>query len=135
MGCPAGETRSAHAPLAGVMRAQFVLGVLVGAIAYTLAGKGAAAAAAFGVLVAVANTLAMSRRLGAGRDRGTREQRNAEQELRSFIRSSVERYLLVAALFALAMGAMGLAASWLLLGFVLAQAGWIAAAIARKPDF
>lgn len=105
---------------------QCVATALVGFFSYLFWGFAAAQASVFGALVALANTLLLVWRMrasaqGSGRSGG--------QELARLVRSSVERFLMVALLIAAGLGWLKLVPGALLVGFVLGQLVLVASSI------
>lgn len=98
------------------------------ALAYSYMGGHAAKAAWFGGLVAVANTLMLAWRIRAAAQRAGK---SPGQELAGFVRSSVERFLMVALLIAAGLGWLKLMPAPLLLGFVLGQLVLVVSTIIR----
>jgi len=98
------------------------------ALAYSYMGGHAAKAAWFGGLVAVANTLMLAWRIRAAAQRAGK---SPGQELAGFVRSSVERFLMVALLIAAGLGWLKLMPVPLLLGFVLGQLVLVVSTIIR----
>lgn len=88
------------------------------AIAYSNMGEHAAKAAAYGGLVAVANTLMLAWRMRAGAHSVTK---SPGQELAGLVRSSMERFFMVALLIGAGLGWLKLLPAPLLLSFVLGQ--------------
>lgn len=112
-----------------VARAQSVL-VFVAALSGTaIAGMDAGLAAAYGVLVALAVSAVLVWR---------EQQSMAHPEwdphrlLKVFVRVSIERLVLLVALLSLGLGVLKLDPLPLLLGLVLAQFAWLAAAAGRN---
>jgi hypothetical protein len=95
------------------------IAVLIGAaLVYALLGSGAATAATYGGTVALTNTLFLAWRMRQG-ERAL--DADAYRQLRSFFRSSLERFVVVGLLLAIGMGILHLAALPLLAGFVFGQ--------------
>ncbi len=133
----------------GVLSAQSV-GVLVAPLgAYRIwdASHVAMASAAVGVLIALVNTAFIARRISAQENLGKAPGRHtasakaiqndtatlgAHGHLKQFYRSALERYLLVAGLFAVSLGVLKFLPLALLGGFILGQALWIAAPLMSK---
>jgi len=103
---------------------QAVICVVAGIAGYALQGGAAAAAALYGAMVALANTLFLLWRM---RRSEQNPQWKAVQHLRLFYRSGLERFLLVAALLALGMGLLKLVPAAVLIGFVVSQLAWVLA--------
>ncbi len=108
-----------------VLAAQLVLSVVVALAALALGGQGAAEAALYGVLTALANTGLLMWRLR----QGVREGSAARRPLAGAYRSSLERFALVALLLGLGMGVLGLQPFALTVGFALGQLGWFIAPV------
>jgi ATP synthase protein I len=91
-------------------------------------GVGAGLAALYGVLVALAVSAVL-----VWRERQSMRHPEWDQHrlFRLFIRAAAERLLLLAGLLALGLGVLKLAPLPLLLGLVLAQLAWFAAAAGR----
>ncbi|MDD5402960.1 MAG: ATP synthase subunit I [Sulfuricella sp.] len=105
---------------------QAAAAALGAALAYSYLGEHAATAAWFGGLVAVANTLMLAWRMrGAMRYAG----KSPGQELARLVRSSMERFFMVALLVAAGLGWLKLMPAPLLLGFVLGQLVLVASTV------
>ena len=106
-------------PAYRVVSSQLVVALVATALAYLLFGSAAAKAALYGGFVALANALFLVWRLYRGR----RSQQNlaAHQHLRSFYRSSLERFFVVVLLLAGGLGALKLMPLAVLVSFVLGQ--------------
>lgn len=101
---------------------------------YAIWGGGVARAVWFGSFIAIANTLLIAWRMRCGnrnKDRA-RGELGAQQYLRQFYRSWLERYLVVGALLAMGLGGLKLMPLGLLTGFILGQAIWIFAPLTIK---
>lgn len=112
-----------------VVRAQSVL-VFVAALSGTaIAGMDAGLAAAYGVLVALAVSAVL-----VWREQQSMAHPEWDQHrlLKMFVRVSVERLILLVALLSLGLGVLKLDPLPLLLGLVLAQFAWLAAAAGRS---
>ena len=94
---------------------------------YAMWGSGAAQAAGFGLLIATTNTL-----LIAWRMRPNNKMLGKPASLNEFIRSWLERYLVVGVLLALGLGSLKLLPLGLLSGFILGQLIWILAPLTIK---
>ncbi len=109
-------------------RAAAIQGVCVAAAALAVAvsvGAGAVVAVLYGGAVALANSGLLLWRHGRGaQDRLG----DAGRHLKQFYRSSLERFVVVGVCLAVGFGVLGLAALPMLLGFVVGQLAWIAAA-------
>lgn len=97
---------------------QAVVAAISAALTCLYMDEDAAKAAWFGGLVAVANSLMLAWRMRAAAQRG---EKSPDQELAGLVRSSVERFLMVALLIAAGLGWLKLMPAPLLLGFVLGQ--------------
>ncbi len=102
-------------------------GVLAaGLIAWQQAGFAAGLAVLYGAAAALLNTGLLLWRY----KRGERDYHcDAERHLRSFYRSSLERYAVVGVWLAIGLGALNLAALPMVLGFVIGQLAWVLAAL------
>jgi ATP synthase protein I len=112
-----------------VVRAQSVL-VFVAALSGTaIAGMDAGLAAAYGVLVALAVSAVL-----VWREQQSLAHPEWDQHrlLKVFVRVSIERLVLLVALLSLGLGVLKLDPLPLLLGLVLAQFAWLAAAAGRN---
>ena len=101
-----------------VALAQVGIGALVTASAYLYGGWAVAAAATFGSLTALANTVLLAWRLGAAEKRGPRP---AHEEATTIYRSALERFVVVLLLLAAGLGWVKLQPGPFLAGFVLGQ--------------
>jgi len=112
-----------------VVRAQSVLVFVAALSGAAIAGMDAGLAAAYGVFVALAVSAVLVWR---------EQQSMAHPEwyqhrlLKMFVRVSVERLILLVALLSLGLGVLKLDPLPLLLGLVLAQFAWLAAAAGRS---
>lgn len=108
-----------------VISIQATVAALAAALTYAVFGATAAKAVWYGAAVALANALFLiwRMRLAAGQPSG-----DAHRQLRSFYRSSLERFFLVAVLLAGGMGLLNLLPAAVLSGFVLGQLTLIVAA-------
>lgn len=95
---------------------QLVLLGVVAAIYFALKGGAEAVAAAFGGAIAFANSSLLAWRARQA-ERG--RVLNAHQSMRVLIRTVIERYVLVGALFALGLGVLKLTPLPLLIGFAV----------------
>lgn len=102
--------------------AQTVLALVVCVVAWRLSGTAAAQGAGYGGAVALGSTMLMIWR--------HRQSGHVEAEpgliMRALYRSSLERFVLVGALLAVGMGALGLHPGGVITGFIVTQLGWIA---------
>jgi len=110
-----------------VLSLQLALWLFATVGAYALWGMVAAQAAWFGVLIATTNTLLLAWRM-----RPSNKVPGKPASLNEFIRSWLERYLAVGALFALGLGVLKLLPLGLLSGFILGQLVWILAPLTIK---
>lgn len=112
-----------------VVRAQSVLVFVAALSGAAIAGMDAGLAAAYGVLVALAVSAVL-----VWRERQSMAHPEWDQHrlLKMFVRVSVERLILLVALLSLGLGVLKLAPLPLLLGLVLAQFAWLAAAAGRN---
>lgn len=99
---------------------------LVGAI---VAGTGAGLAVLYGVLIALAVSLVL-----VWRERQSMQHPEWDQHrlFKQFIRTGIERLLVLVGLLFVGLGVLRLMPLPLLLGLLLAQLGWLAAATGRK---
>lgn len=99
---------------------------LVGAI---VAGAGAGLAVLYGVLIALAVSLVL-----VWRERQSMRHPEWDQHrlFKQFIRTGVERLLVLVGLLFVGLGVLKLMPLPMLLGLLLAQLGWLAAATGRK---
>jgi hypothetical protein len=108
--------------------AQVFLVVAV-AVAYGgIAGAESARGAAFGGGIALANGLLLFWRY----HRGNQSHADPGRHLRSFVASAIERFVMVAALFAIGFGILKLAPLPLLIGFIAVQAGLLVAGLRQN---
>lgn len=119
------------AGLRRVALAQAGVALLAAPGAALMAGPAAGVAALYGVLVALAVSLVL-----VWRERQSSRHPEWDQHrlFRQFIRASIERLLLLVGLLALGLGVMRLAPLPLMLGLVLAQFAWLAAATGRNNN-
>lgn len=111
-----------------VLSLQLALLLIAALGAYAVWGLGAAKAVWFGAFIAVANTLLIVWRMRPGNRSNKDSARGglgAQQYLRQFYRSWLERYLVVGALLATGLGGLQLMPLGLLVGFILGQLIWI----------
>lgn len=99
---------------------------LIGAI---FAGIGAGLAVFYGVLIALAVSLVL-----VWRERQSMQHPEWDQHrlFKQFIRTGIERLLVLVGLLFVGLGVLKLMPLPLLLGLLLAQLGWLAAATSRK---
>ena len=99
---------------------------LVGAI---VAGAGAGLAVFYGVLIALAVSLVL-----VWRERQSMQHPEWDQHrlFKQFIRTGIERLLVLVGLLFVGLGVFKLMPLPLMLGLLLAQLGWLAAATSRK---
>jgi ATP synthase protein I len=119
-GIPSGTRR--------VAQAQAVLAPVLALIGAAMAGIQAGLAAFYGVLVALAVTALLVWRERQSIDHPEWDQHRL---FKLFIRVSIERLVLLVGLLLLGLGVLKLTPLPLLLGLVLAQFAWIAAAARR----
>lgn len=112
-----------------VVRAQSVLVFVVALSGTAIAGMDAGLAAAYGVLVALAVSAVL-----VWREQQSMAHPEWDQHrlLKVFVRVSIERLVLLVALLSLGLGVLKLDPLPLLLGLVLAQFAWLAAAAGRN---
>lgn len=102
-------------------------GVLAaGLIAWQQAGLAVALAVLYGASAALLNTGLLLRRFKQGEHD---YHCDAGRHLRSFYRSSLERYAVVGVYLAVGLGALHLAGLPMVLGFVIGQMAWVLAAL------
>jgi ATP synthase protein I len=116
----------------GILRvalAQAVLALIAAMIGGVLAGFNAALAALFGGLVALAVSAVL-----VWHERQSKRHPEWDQHrlFKMFIRAGVERLLVLVGLLAVGLGGLKLSPLPLLLGLLLAQLGWLAAALGRE---
>ena len=97
---------------------QGVVAVILAAGSYLVLDTDAAKAILFGSSVALVNALLLSCRMY--QDKHSKDQ-SAHRHLRMFYRSSIERFVVIAALLASGMGPLGLLPLAVLAGFALGQ--------------
>jgi ATP synthase protein I len=114
-----------------VVLAQAGLAPIAALTGWLFAGSGAGLAVLYGVLVALAVSAVL-----AWRERQSIRHPEWDQHrlFKLFIRVGVERLLLLVALLVVGLGVLKLAPLPLLLGLVLAQFGWLAAATAPRNE-
>ena len=112
-----------------VARAQAVLAPVAAVLGGVFVGRDAALAALFGGLVALAVSGVL-----VWRERQSMRHPEWDQHrlFRLFIRAGIERMLVLVGLLGLGLGVLKLSPLPLLLGLLLAQFGWLAAAQGRK---
>lgn len=112
-----------------VVRAQSVLVFVAALSGAAIAGMDAGLAAAYGVLVALAVSAVL-----VWREQQSIAHPEWDQHrlLKVFVRVSIERLVLLVALLSLGLGVLKLDPLPLLLGLVLAQFAWLAAAAGRN---
>lgn len=118
--------------LTGIRRVALAQAVLVPlvALAYgAFAGFEAGLAALYGVLTALAVSAVL-----VGRERQSMRHPEWDQHrlMKQFIRTGVERLVVLIALLVMGLGVLKLAPLPMLLGLVLAQLAWLAAATGRR---
>ncbi|MGK2951479.1 MAG: ATP synthase subunit I [Thiobacillus sp.] len=112
-----------------VAMAQAGLMPIAALIGLAFDGFGAGLAAAYGVLVGLAVSAVL-----VWRERQSMQHPEWDQHrlMNLFIRAGIERLLLLVGLLIMGLGVFGLAPLPLLLGLLLAQLGWLAAAMGRN---
>jgi len=112
-----------------VALAQAVLALLAAMVGGVFAGINAALAALFGGLVALAVSAVL-----VWHERQSKRHPEWDQHrlFKMFIRAGVERLFVLAGLLAVGLVGLKLSPLPLLLGLLLAQFGWLAAALGRK---
>lgn len=105
---------------------QFASVLAAGLIAWQQAGLADALSVLYGAFAALINTGLLVWRFKQGeRDYHC----DAQRHLKSFYRSSLERYAVVGAWLAIGFGVLNLAGLPLVLGFVIGQLAWVLAAL------
>ncbi|MDP2029050.1 MAG: ATP synthase subunit I [Thiobacillus sp.] len=118
-----------HSGIQRVAMAQAALALIAAIIGGVFVGVDAALAALFGGLV----TLAVSAVLVWHERQAKRHPEWDQHRLfKMFIRAGVERLFVLVGLLAVGLGGLKLSPLPLLLGLMLAQLGWLAAALSRK---
>ena len=112
-----------------VARAQAVIAPVAALIGAAIAGVEAGLAALYGVLVALAVSAVLVWRERQSMDHPEWDQRRL---FKLFIRVGIERLTLLIGLLIVGLGVLKLAPLPLLLGLVLAQFAWLAAATGRN---
>jgi ATP synthase protein I len=112
-----------------VARAQAVFAPVAALIGAAIAGVEAGLAALYGVLVALAVSAVLVWRERQSMDHPEWDQHRL---FKLFIRAGIERLTLLVGLLIVALGVLRLAPLPLLLGLVLAQFAWLAAATGRN---
>lgn len=112
-----------------VAKAQALLAPVAALIGAAIAGVNAGLAVLYGVLVALAVSAVL-----VWRERQSMDHPEWDQQrlFKLFIRVGVERLALLVGLLAVGLGVLRLAPLPLLLGLVLAQFAWLAAAVSRN---
>ncbi|MBI3431706.1 MAG: hypothetical protein HY018_05795 [Hydrogenophilales bacterium] len=112
-----------------VARAQAVIAPVAALIGAAIAGVGAGLAALYGVLVALAVSAVL-----VWRERQSMSHPEWDQHrlFKLFIRVGIERLILLVGLLIVGLGVLKLAPLPLMLGLVLAQFAWLAAATGRN---
>jgi len=112
-----------------VALAQALLALLAAMLGGVFAGINAALAALFGGLVALAVSAVL-----VWHERQSKRHPEWDQHrlFKMFIRAGVERLFVLAGLLAVGLAGLKLSPLPLLLGLLLAQFGWLAAALGRK---
>ncbi|MHB1245812.1 MAG: ATP synthase subunit I [Sulfuriferula sp.] len=91
-------------------------------LVYWVYGQASAMAAAFGGLVALANSGLLAWRMRVAK---RRDDTDAQQDLRMIYRTGLERFVLVVFFLALGMGVLKLDPPVMIAGFVLGQVAWL----------
>ncbi len=114
-----------------VALAQAGLAPIAALIGWIVAGVGAGIAVAYGVLVALAVSAVL-----VWRERGSMRHPEWDQHrlFKLFIRAGIERLVLLVGLLLVGLGVLKLAPLPMLLGLVLAQFAWLAAAISSRNE-
>lgn len=115
-----------------VLSLQLALLLIVAVGVYAMWGAVATKAALFGVFIATANTLLIVWRMRVINKASDNKASNKSANLNEFIRSWLERYLVVGVLLALGLGSLKLLPLGLLSGFILGQLIWILAPLTIK---
>ena len=118
-----------HSGIQRVAMAQAALALIAAVIGGVFAGFDAALAALFGGLVALAVSAVL-----VWHERQSRRHPEWDQHrlIKMFIRAGVERLVVLVGLLAVGLGGLKLSPLPLLLGLLLAQLGWLAAALSRN---
>lgn len=118
-----------HSGISRVAMAQAGLAVVAALVAGAFAGPQAGLAVLYGGLVALAVSVVL-----VLRERQSMRHPEWDQHrlFGVFVRTAVERMLVLVALLALGFGVFGLAPLPLLLGWILAQLGWMVLARRRR---
>lgn len=118
-----------HTGTRRVAVAQAGLALIAALAGVTFSGIGAGLAALYGALVALAVSAVL-----VWRERQSMQHPEWDQHrlFKLFIRTGIERLILLVALLLVGLGALKLAPLPLLLGLLLAQLGWLAAATSPK---
>jgi len=112
-----------------VVLAQLLLFPAAGLVAWVLSGIGSALAVMFGVATAVVSSALLAWRESQANSHPEWDQHRL---MRVFIRLGAERLLVLVAMLATGFAVLELEPLPLLIGLVLAQAGWLAVPLARK---
>ena len=118
-----------HTGIRRVALAQAGLALIAALIGGGLAGIGAGLAALYGALVALAISAVL-----VWRERQSMQHPEWDQHrlFKLFVRAGIERLVLLVGLLFVGFGVLNLAPLPLLLGLLLAQLGWLAAATSRN---
>jgi ATP synthase protein I len=118
-----------HSGIQRVAMAQAALALIAAVIGGVFAGSDVALAALFGGLVALAVSAVL-----VWHERQSKRHPEWDQHrlFKMFIRAGVERLFVLVGLLAVGLGGLKLSPLPLLLGLMLAQLGWLAAALSRK---
>jgi hypothetical protein len=114
--------------------AQTVLALIVAGVAYRMSGQAAAQGAFYGGCVALGSTLLMVWRHRQGAQQDAEAGQEAGYVMRALYRSSVERFVFVGLLLAVGLGGLGMHPAGTIVGFVVAQLGWLALPFMQGPD-
>jgi ATP synthase protein I len=118
-----------HTGTRRVAVAQAGLALIAALAGWAFSGIGAGLAALYGALVALAVSVVL-----VWRERQSMQHPEWDQHrlFKLFIRAGIERLILLVALLMAGLGVLKLAPLPLLLGLLLAQLGWLAAATSRN---
>jgi ATP synthase protein I len=118
-----------HSGIQRVAMAQAALALIAAVIGGVFAGFDAALAALFGGLVALAVSAVL-----VWHERQSKRHPEWDQHrlFKMFIRAGIERLFVLVGLLAVGLGGLKLSPLPLLLGLLLAQLGWLAAALNRN---
>lgn len=111
-------------PTTRVAAYQLVILIVVAAVAFVVQGEKTALSAAYGAAVTLLGSLLM---LARERESESHSEWTAQKQVGQYFRLAAERYLLAGGLLALVFLSGKAEPLALLTGFILAQAGWLAA--------